>query len=421
MGDINNMESARKTLYLHIGTPKTGTTSIQEYMSYHPDYLARYGYAYPAFEIGDLNYGHVPVRTRNGHFLNSLHYDAEQEKKCLKQIYTMFEMVDNIVLSDEGLFARGGRNENFWIKLRDRLSEHGIRLVVVIYLRRQDDFLLSYWEQQVKGSITVRSTFTDFLDRKLYFRYDLDYYDYLMKVFDLIGRENVRVRVFERDQLMGPEHSAVTDFLLTIGIPLDGFEEKGKSEYRNETVSDSVLEMKRILNKIPIFRKGNENMVESQVALQQQRTKEGKIAKRTGFTPARRKKFMKQFTETNARVAREILGREDGVLFRDTSYDRGDEPAVFTPDELEENLRRFWEIAEETGESPYDTETRELICRKFIYRIRRKKDLAFYLRRMKKRIMWCMRAGKRFEKELNKISSTWDEQYPEDMEEEDDD
>ncbi|MFD2395791.1 hypothetical protein ACFSVJ_01070 [Prauserella oleivorans] len=46
------MTSATQRVYLHIGLPKTGTTSLQELMWHHRDALAADGVFFPGHDLG---------------------------------------------------------------------------------------------------------------------------------------------------------------------------------------------------------------------------------------------------------------------------------------------------------------------------------------------------------------------------------
>ena len=54
-----------KTLYLHIGTPKTATSSIQKFLDENKETLEKHGYCFPE---SVYRYRKVNIR-RNGHFL----------------------------------------------------------------------------------------------------------------------------------------------------------------------------------------------------------------------------------------------------------------------------------------------------------------------------------------------------------------
>ena len=104
-----------KTLYLHIGTPKTATTAIQFFCRDNQELLNRQGYFYPVFE---WKYPNV-LRTRNAHFLVGDTYLSQEERsleeeekvfqEAFGQIYEAFEQYDGVILSDESMWNHGFR------------------------------------------------------------------------------------------------------------------------------------------------------------------------------------------------------------------------------------------------------------------------------------------------------------------------
>ena len=76
-----------KTLYLHIGTPKTATSSIQKFLAENWDVLQKHGYFFP--ESTHI-YPRVNAR-RNAHFLSGRVRngegirDKEKEKTYLEE------------------------------------------------------------------------------------------------------------------------------------------------------------------------------------------------------------------------------------------------------------------------------------------------------------------------------------------------
>ena len=93
-----------RTLYVHIGTPKTATTSIQMFCVENQKVLNKQSYSYPLL---DFVYPHVAHR-RNGHFLVGWVYkpggqeDVEKEQELwengLAMIHREFEKYDNVIL-----------------------------------------------------------------------------------------------------------------------------------------------------------------------------------------------------------------------------------------------------------------------------------------------------------------------------------
>ena len=76
-----------RTLFLHIGSHKTGTTSIQNFLAHNRDLLAARGYGYPVTGKG-LNLGGVIGNTMAEGDPSSAHIGMGRRKTVL---------VDNIV------------------------------------------------------------------------------------------------------------------------------------------------------------------------------------------------------------------------------------------------------------------------------------------------------------------------------------
>ena len=99
-----------KTLYLHIGTPKTATSSIQKFLAENWDVLQKHGYFFP--ESTHI-YPRVNAR-RNAHFLSGRVRngegirDKEKEKtyleEGLQQVRDAFQNYDNVILTDESIW-----------------------------------------------------------------------------------------------------------------------------------------------------------------------------------------------------------------------------------------------------------------------------------------------------------------------------
>ena len=101
-----------KTVYFHIGTMKTATTALQEFLPYNADILAKHGFCYPLMSFG------LPGKyvNRNAHFSHYRSLEKSKEAKRKEEEYywrTGFDLIkqmtrdfDNIILSDEILWYR---------------------------------------------------------------------------------------------------------------------------------------------------------------------------------------------------------------------------------------------------------------------------------------------------------------------------
>ena len=99
-----------KTLYLHIGTPKTGTTSLQHFCTENAEILQQKGYMYPLFP-------HKFKKTnimRNAFFLSYKAYHQDGSRNMIEEesiyrqgmdfVLNTFRNTDNIILSDEAIW-----------------------------------------------------------------------------------------------------------------------------------------------------------------------------------------------------------------------------------------------------------------------------------------------------------------------------
>ena len=323
-------------LYLHIGMPKTGTTYIQSFLRLNNEVLKKEGYVYPEFGV---RFDKIAAN-RNGHFLVSKLYDEnrkrlkdkelEIQEECFDKLFRLFDMFPNVILSEESIWNSGERNrgKNFWVDLKSRLEARGVELKVIVYLRRQDLFIQSFWAQHVKEN-NLSDTLQEFINSPRFKRIQLDYCKRLNKISKVIGKENMLVRVYENDQYIGPQKTIVSDFLTTVGLEYnDSYENPPRLV--NRSLTGIYLETKRELNKIEglVERKGYiqvlmRKAVESNDDLRS-------ISSNEFMTGEETVAFLKKYDETNENVAREYLSREDGKLFYDNPKITSDGKSEYT-------------------------------------------------------------------------------------------
>lgn len=311
------------TVYLHIGMPKTGTSYIQNFLRLNNDVLNKVGYVYPDF---DIRFGKIGIN-RNGHFLVNVIRDENNkrlkkeeqriENECFDKLFALLDEYPNAILSEESIWNSGERlrGENFWTNLKSRLDARGVELKVIVYLRRQDLFIQSFWAQHVKET-SLSDTIQEYIDGKRFKRLKLDYYDRLNKISDVIGKENMLVRVYEKNQYIGPEKTIISDFFTTVGLEYnDNYAELERLP--NTSLTGIYLEAKRQLNKIEglVERKDYvQDLVKKVVVLNGDVRS---ISSNEFMTGDEAVAFLNRYAESNEKVAREYLGREDGKLFYD--------------------------------------------------------------------------------------------------------
>lgn len=314
------------TLYLHIGTPKTGTTALQNFLPANEEVLERHGICYPDF---GFRYTGLGVH-RNGHFLVTANYKDEfgnrvpekeeaDYQEGLRKLEEIGKKFPKVILSDEGIWKQSITDrENFWERLNKDLKRIGFDIKIIVYFRSQNLFVQSHWAQKIKEG--AEYDFQEYLESPVFQEYPLDYYKYMRMLADIFGKEALIIRVFEKKQFLGENHTIQEDFLNIFGLKMsDGF--AVEQAVYNTSFEGDYLKMKEILNSLPEF-KSNKNLLISNIKnIQDQKLFEYNYKKYTFFRPGKEEEFMQHFNPSNSKVAREFLGREDGKLFYDEIKD----------------------------------------------------------------------------------------------------
>lgn len=293
--------------------PKTATTALQTFLPLNQKLLNRHGFVYPDMPF---HFEGVGIR-RNGHFLTfwTRRKDHPEWKKGFSVVEKAFKKYDNVILSDENLWSRQ-RLQKFWGRVKRKFRRMDVQIKVIVYLRRQDEQVESHWNQKVKSfKVHIDTPFDEYMNSGGYDYMPFDYDASLDRIADRIGKENLIVRVFERQQFEGG--TIFSDFLDAIGLSFT--DEYQLPEYTsNVRLPDNAVEIKRWVNPLflndDVFDFYSESISETfGMASQKERPR----PRTSMFSPQERAAFMERYKEGNAYVAREYLGRADGVLFRD--------------------------------------------------------------------------------------------------------
>ncbi|MBO5486165.1 MAG: hypothetical protein J5988_04440 [Eubacterium sp.] len=300
-----------KVLYLHIGTAKTGTTAIQEFCRNNDKLLEEQGFCYPQAV-------HVLYTTesRNAHFLVcKKEPDKRNEifKEGMNKVRELFETYDNIILSDETIWwASSYLIPDLFEKIKAEAERGDFAVKVVVYLRRQDSFADSHWNQQVKKDGITR-TCEEHLKYMMNERpLMLDYYQKLEEIAACFGRENILVRRFEQGKFEGG--SIYTDFAKTIGMAWrEDFQLPEKTV--NERLKRNTHEIKRVLNGIPGLEIDEKRFFEKVLIDCSKDIVEKE--KYSMFSPEEIRNILDRYHDGNEKIAQQYL-KDGKELFDDT-------------------------------------------------------------------------------------------------------
>jgi hypothetical protein len=296
-------------LYLHIGRPKVGSTAIQTLLHENREHLSTCGFLYPQ-SVMHKNASHKLALV----FQPRLRDAASVSDCSAEEIYDALyrEAVDvglpRIVASTENLFLIHPARLAPMLKSR-------FDTTIICYLRRQDHVLASSLIQEIKdGAVTPDvdvAAYAGFPKRLEY----LDYNLILGRWAEAFGADKIVVRVMEPSQLRG---SLYEDFLHVLGLESDGF--KAPRAKANPSPALDALEFIRLIDDTAgVGMMSRSQLHQFVLSASEQNGNCGSYDSTSLISNAIRHRLLAQFRESNASVAKRFLGRDNGVLFEDTT------------------------------------------------------------------------------------------------------
>ncbi len=238
----------KKTLLIHIGHYKTGTTALQVFFGQNRDFLAGHGIDYP--DIWYHNSKHSAfafaiLRAAGVEKLMHGYQGPTPPAEMWQQLY------DHVMASPQPLtlisseeFMRMGEFPRAQEILAQVLAARpeGLKIRAIAYLREPQAHIRSWYNQLVKMGFPLAD-----LNSSLRGEIETIHYDY-RRAFspwvEGLGAENVLIRSYVKD----PEKPDALhrDFLATIGVDLpEGMIEPGRDP--NPRLDDRLIELVRLM------------------------------------------------------------------------------------------------------------------------------------------------------------------------------
>ena len=251
----------KKTITIHIGTPKTGTTSIQEYLERNEEALYKAGCLVPKtsrrvkpnhtllanYCININRITEISIRNRI-HTVKALKKFRRNFPKELRTEIKQFHG-DNVVFSSEQCYGRLTTAKELK-KLKALFRGLDYQIKIIVYIREQTDMLCSLYSSEMKqGKTYPINGVSEFKKRAMY-----DYNGKLKIWEEVFGIQNIVLRIFDKEHLF--EKDIISDFCHTIQIP----RYKNEAIYRNTSLNAKQCEYLRIANPyIPLLYNGKVN------------------------------------------------------------------------------------------------------------------------------------------------------------------
>ncbi len=239
------------TIYFHIGTPKTGTTSLQQFLAANREALAKQGYGYPSF-LGQENHTRLAGYAVDSERILPVKMDLKltnhekvvQFRSNLRNAFKReIQAKGDYIFSNEhcsgSLFDKGELT-----RLKKLLTSTGQEVRLILYCREPVAAFSSRYSTLLKIGHTnkMRAPNAEQLDH---------FYNYL-SIADrwaaVFGRDSLTVRLFSREALSGGDIRR--DFLEVLGIPAASLSfDYAADEFANKSLDYLVASFLLQMNK----------------------------------------------------------------------------------------------------------------------------------------------------------------------------
>ncbi len=309
-----------KQVYIHIGTHKTATTWLQHFFGKNEQELRKRGIFYP--KSGRINHAQ--------HRLAQSIWQRENKNAPLETIPVWKKLREELETAAEPSVLI--TSEEFeWIAKPQLIADFfgEIPVKIIVYLRRQDDYLESFYQQQVRDyEPRLTCDVHEYISsRRLHF---LDYGALLDKWERGFGAENIDVRRFEVQSLKGNDIKVDCLDALGVGEP-DLFQDPAARAIKHKSSIDlEALEFLRHANKLDLTLQQHNSLVWKVIEASDLLNGKGTGARKMRLLDvATRKRIEASYSVGNDAIFKKYIRENDrsGGLFRPIH----DDAIVFDP------------------------------------------------------------------------------------------
>jgi hypothetical protein len=215
-----------RSCVLHIGTHKTGTTSIQMALAGHPEVLEKAGYIYP---LAGRPYG-LAAHHDLALCLRDSRRSNEKERLVAALLAEVRETPYDVILSSEEFIHALYHSPEAFVGFVTAITATCPLVTLVIYVRRQADFLMSNYIERLKYGLDM--PFAAYALRRL--ECDLDEfpldYSVILGAAERLANVRVAVRLYEAARTR--KRGVVEDFLGLLGIPSGALQDIARHNQR---------------------------------------------------------------------------------------------------------------------------------------------------------------------------------------------
>lgn len=247
-------------LYLHIGTGKAGSTTIQDFLGNEVELGFDYKQiaAFGLKNAWKLAAASGTARARHYWVAHRRILSEAEFKKLREQVLgdarkeVEAACCDAFVASSEYIHDQYGRDKEAIGWLRENLEDIFGEVRIILYVREQVSFLKSFYAQRVKGPTRTTESFERFISNLEDHQNFWDYASAIRLWCDAFGEDRVKVVVFDKRNFK--EGSLIKDFLYRIDVENVHVNFGAASNTSNKSPTYRQLKYLRLCNMIPTSR-----------------------------------------------------------------------------------------------------------------------------------------------------------------------
>ncbi len=333
--EINNFknkwtqENNKKTLYLHIGHHKTGTSAIQQFCVNNRHKLEEQGLLYPetgiafdrmhhklAWSLWDKPWAHKDI-------VEQILEDVESADILWNNLREEIEDrgLNNVLISCEEFSTRSTLEQCQKVKNYINKTFENFEVKIIVYLRRQDEAIESRYKWLVSmpyANITCNiEDYTEEIDSQ--FHSSLNYHNAISPWASVFGKENIIIKPYIKEGLF-------EDYFKNFNINIDSenfvFPQSSQS---NESIGSIASKIMRATNDNKLNWKDKASFYHS--------LRTAKLNKKTLLTPVLQKNIFDKYKNSNEKVEKEFLDGKQ--LFKYPEFKKEYTPSNYTEDLLE--------------------------------------------------------------------------------------
>jgi len=296
-----------KKIYIHIGTHKTGTSAIQRALQ-----LAEY-------DMRKENLVYIPHEKSPEVILKFVlatsfsSNDISIGKRFFNKWIDSCADSSSLVFSHEDLSGNpfDGYKNSYCIAQALREMTKGSEVIIIVYLRRQDFFVESFYDMRIRGG--GHRTFNDFNENVIKGN-TLNWHELLKNYAHFFGKENIITHKYDKNSL--PEkNSLIIDFANIISS--ETLRNVSLAQFYNSGINRDALEIIKLSNKY-LDKKGKANLKKSF----ENSFSKLPFSKNSFFTIEKRKQFMENFSKSNDLVAKEYFKDDLSPIFSEVTQEK---------------------------------------------------------------------------------------------------